>query len=250
MTVNCQLSTIYPFFFKIYPVKRLKKIILLKKSMDAIIFDFLRDLKANNNREWFQANKGRYDRARQAFETFVNDLIPMIRSVDPLVDMITAKDCAFRIYRDVRFSGDKSPYKPNMGAYIARGGKNSSMAGYYVHFEPGESFLAGGLYMPPPETLKRIREDIFYQPEDFKKIIYSKEFTGCFGKLDDPDKMKNPPKGYSKDFPDIELLKFRSYAAIHKVPDHVALSADYLDYAIKVFRVLYPLNVYFNRMFA
>jgi uncharacterized protein (TIGR02453 family) len=213
--------------------------------MDTTLFEFLRDLKTNNNREWFQLNKDRYNQARQAFESFVNDLIPMIRTVDPLVDMVTAKDCVFRIYRDVRFSGDKSPYKTNMGAYIARGGKSSVMAGYYVHFEPGESFLAGGLYMPPAETLKKIREEIYYQAEDFKKIIWSKEFTDCFGQLDDPDKMKNPPKG----FPDINLLKFRSYAAMHRVPDHIAMSENYLKYALNVFRTLYPLNAYFNRMF-
>lgn len=114
-----------------------KKNNFVKKNMEAIVFEFLRDLKTNNNREWFQANKDRYERARKAFESFINDLIPMVRTIDPLVDMITAKDCVFRIYRDVRFSADKSPYKPNMGAYIARGGKSSQMAGYYVHFEPG-----------------------------------------------------------------------------------------------------------------
>lgn len=217
--------------------------------MDTILFDFLRDLKTNNNREWFQAHKDRYNQARQAFESFIDDLIPLIRTVDPLIDMITAKDCVFRIYRDIRFSADKAPYKTNMGAYIARGGKNSVMAGYYVHFEPGESFLAGGLYMPPAESLKKIREEIFYQAEDFKKIIYKKEFTDCFGLLDDPGKMKNPPKGFTKDFPDINLLKFRSYAAMHRVPDNVALSEDYLNYALNVFRTLHPLNAYFNRMF-
>jgi len=216
--------------------------------MDSLLFDFLRDLKANNDREWFQANKDRYNQSRLLFESFINDLIPLIRTIDPLVDMVTAKDCVFRIYRDVRFSGDKSPYKTNMGAYIARGGKSSLMAGYYVHFEPGASMLAGGLYMPPAETLKKIREEIYYQAEDLKKIIDSKEFTDCFGKLDDPGKMKNPPKGYSRDFPDIELLKFRSYAAMHPVPDRVAMSEDYLNYSVKVFRTLYPLNEYFNRM--
>jgi uncharacterized protein (TIGR02453 family) len=217
--------------------------------MDTILFDFLRDLKTNNNREWFQANKDRYHKAREVFESFINELIPLIRTIDPLVDMVTAKDCVFRIYRDVRFSADKAPYKFNMGAYIARGGKSSELAGYYVHFEPGECFLAGGLYMPPAETLKKIREEIYYQAEDFKKIIYSKEFTGCFGLLDDTGKMKNPPKGFSKDFPDINLLKFRSYAAMHPVSDQTAMSENYLNYALNVFRTLYPLNAYFNRMF-
>jgi uncharacterized protein (TIGR02453 family) len=217
--------------------------------MKANLFEFLNDLKANNNREWFQANKDRYNQARQEFESFIDDLIPRLRALDPLIDMITAKDCVFRIYRDVRFSGDKSPYKTNMGAYIARGGKSSMMAGYYVHFEPGASMLAGGLYMPPPEILKKIREEIYYQADDFKKIIYNENFVKCFGEIDDPGKMKIPPKGYSKDFPDINLLKFRSYAVMHTVTDKRAMNEDYLVYAINVFQTLYPLNVYFNRMF-
>lgn len=217
--------------------------------MDPILFDFLKELKTNNNREWFQANKDRYNQAKLAFESFINELIPRIRTLDPLVDMITAKDCVFRIYRDVRFSADKAPYKTNMGAYIARGGKSSAMAGYYVHFEPGTSFLAGGLHMPQPEILKKIREEIFYQVDDFKKIISKKDFVDCFGEMDDPGKMKNPPKGFSKEFPDINLLKFRSYAVMHLVPDEVAVKDNYTEYAMNVFRTLYPLNVWFNRMF-
>jgi uncharacterized protein (TIGR02453 family) len=218
--------------------------------MDSIVLEFLKELKVNNNREWFQANKKRYDQARQVFESFINDLIPRIRTLDPLVDMITAKDCVFRIYRDVRFSSDKSPYKPNMGAYIAKGGKNSTMAGYYVHFEPGASFLAGGLYMPPPETLKKIREEIYYQADEFKKIVFNKDFVDCFGKIDDPGKMKNPPKGFNKEFPDIDLLKFRSYAVMHNVPDEKVLAENYEDYSLTVFRELYTLNAWFYRMFA
>ena len=103
--------------------------------------------------------------------------------------------------------------------------------------------------MPPPEILKKIREEIFYQPDEFKKIIFSKEFVKCFGKIEDTDKMKNPPKGYSKEFPDIELLKYRSYAVMHNVTDETAMQDNYLDYARGVFTILYPLNVYFNRMF-
>jgi uncharacterized protein (TIGR02453 family) len=213
------------------------------------ILDFLKELKDNNNREWFQANKHLYEKAKAAFESFVNELIPVIREIDPMIDMITAKDCVFRIYRDVRFSTDKSPYKPNMGAYIARGGKASMMAGYYVHIEPGSSFLAGGVYMPPPETLKKIRDEIYYQPEEFKKIINSKEFVKCFGEIDDADKMKNPPKGYPKEFPDIELLKFRNYAVLHYVKDEQVLNDDYTRYARDVFKVLLPLNRFFYRIF-
>jgi len=216
--------------------------------MDTVILDFLKDLQINNNRDWFQANKDRYNLAKSTFENFIDELIPQIREFDPMVDMITAKDCVFRIYRDVRFSKDKSPYKNNMGAYIARGGKKSTLAGYYVHFEPGASMLAGGLYMPPTETLKKVREEIFYQVDEFKRIIYNKSFVDCFGEIEDPDKMKNPPKGYSKEFPDINLLKFRNYAVMHPVQDEIAMRDNYLEYSLAVFKILNPLNSWFNRI--
>jgi uncharacterized protein (TIGR02453 family) len=214
--------------------------------MDKIILEFLRALKDSNNREWFQANKPVYERAKQEFESFINEMIPGIRSFDPSIDMITAKDCTFRIYRDVRFSGDKSPYKPNMGAYVARGGKNSTLAGYYVHVEPGMSFLAGGIYMPPAETLKKIREEIFYRTGDFKKIINHPNFTRYFKAFDESDKLKKPPKGYSEDFPDIQLLKYKSYAVMHPVADELLLNDNYVDYACGCFQNLFPLNQFFN----
>jgi uncharacterized protein (TIGR02453 family) len=217
--------------------------------MDRHIIEFLSGLKENNTREWFQENKASYDKARGIFESFVNELIPKIREIDPMVDMITAKDCVFRIYRDVRFSHDKSPYKPNMGAFIARGGKNSTMAGYYIHVEPGTCFLAGGMYMPQPEILKRIRDEIFYQPDEFKKIISSKAFTSYYNGFMEEDKLKKPPKGYPADFPDIDLLKYKSYAVMHKVDDQLVVSDEYMKYAIKAFQALYPLNAFFNRLF-
>jgi len=194
-------------------------------------------------------NKGQYLKAKEAMEGFINELIPAIRSFDPLLDMITAKECTFRIYRDVRFSKDKSPYKTNMGAYIARGGKGSQFAGYYVHVDPAQSFLAGGIYMPQPEVLKKIREEIVYNVEEYKKIVYSKSFMSVFGKIDDPAKLINPPKGFSKDFPDIDLLKFKSFAVMHNVSNDILKKEDYLSYAIKTFKHLYPLNKFFNRIF-
>jgi uncharacterized protein (TIGR02453 family) len=217
--------------------------------MDQAIFDFLKELKINNNREWFQEHKAEYQAAKTAFESFINDLIPRIRDFDPSIDMVTARDCAFRIYRDVRFSGDKSPYKTNMGAYIARGGKGSPMAGYYVHMEPGASFLAGGLYMPQPDVLKRVRQEIYFQWDEFRSILYDKKFSGVFGLMDDEQKLKKPPRDFPADFPGIDILKFKSFAVMHPVDDERAQSDDYLDYAAGVFGVLHPLNVFFNRMF-
>lgn len=217
--------------------------------MDRILLDFLGDLKENNNRDWFQSNKERYLAAKSVFEHFVDELIPHIRLFDPQIDLITAKDCTFRIYRDVRFSKDKSPYKPNMGAYIAKGGKSSPMSGYYVHVEPGASFLAGGIYMPQPDILKKIRQEIFYQFPEFLSIVNDPGFRGYFGIMDDEGKMKKPPKDYPADFPGIDYLKFRSFAVMHPVDDQWVLSDGYTEYAEKVFQSLYPLNAFFNRMF-
>ena len=135
-----------------------------------------------------------------------------------------------------------------MGAYIVRGGKSSMLAGYYVHLEPGASMLAGGLYMPPAETLKKVRDEIYYRSDEFKKIIHGRKFVDTFGMINDPDKMKNPPKGFPKEFPDIELLKFRNYAVMHNVQDKKATAGDYPDYAIEVFKTLYPLNSWFNNI--
>jgi uncharacterized protein (TIGR02453 family) len=217
--------------------------------MDQSVITFLERLRENNNRDWFTANKNAYLLAKESFDDFINEMIPVIRSIDPLIDLITARDCTFRIYRDVRFSKEKSPYKTNMGAYIARGGKNSQLAGYYIHVEPGQSFLAGGLYMPQPDVLKRVREEIFYNIGDFREIVYNPGFEEFFGKIDDPEKLTNPPKGFPKDFQDINLLKYKNYAVMHYVTDDLVLRKDYNEYVQNIFEGLYPLNLFFNRIF-
>lgn len=217
--------------------------------MNESILNFLKALKENNNREWFLQNKGQYQQARAELETFVNELIPVIRNFDPSIDLISAKDCIFRIYRDVRFSPNKAPYKSNMGAFIARGGKNSPMAGYYVHFEPGGSFLAGGVYMPQPDVLKISRQEIHYNYDEFRRIIDNEKFRKVFGQMDDENKLKTGPKDFPKDFPGIEYLKFKSYAVVHYVGDEKVTASAYLNYAGEVFLTLYPLNAFFNRLF-
>ncbi len=215
--------------------------------MNRDILQFLQDLKLNNNREWFQMNKDRYRKAKQGFEIFIDKLIPEIRKFDSSIDLITASDCLFRIYRDVRFSGDKSPYKTNMGAYIARGGKNSQFAGYYVHVEHGGSMLAGGVYMPQPEILKRFREEIYYNITEFRQILHHKSFLKYFDKLIDEGKLVNPPKDFPKDFSDIDLLKHKNYTVVHVVEDDLLVSSGFLAYAVEVFSYLYPLNQFLNR---
>ncbi|MCX6256990.1 MAG: DUF2461 domain-containing protein [Bacteroidia bacterium] len=209
------------------------------------ILDFLSDLKENNNREWFQANKSAYEKARISFEDFINSMIPEIGRFDKGIRNITARDCVFRIYRDVRFSGDKSPYKLNMGAYMVKGGRKGQYAGYYLHVAPGESLLAGGIYMPSPEVLKIIRTEIFEKIDEFIEIIGNKEFIRLFGELSG-DKLKVAPRDFPRDFPHIDLLKFKSYCPVHMLKDGDLLKPDFSANALKIFEAMLPLNRFLN----
>lgn len=211
-----------------------------------IILKFLNELKENNNREWFHANKTLYDDAKNLFEQIVEVLIRGIYAFDKEIGLLEPKKCIFRIYRDVRFSNDKSPYKTNFGAFIAKGGKKSGKAGYYFHFEPGNCFIAGGAYMPDAQTLKAIRNEIFYDAEQFLEITQSPDFSKVFSNLYDKDKLKKAPKDFPKDFEHIELLKYRSYIVMRPFSDDVILKPDYLQKTISGFKTLAILVGYLN----
>ena len=131
------------------------------------IVDFLKALEKNNNREWFQQNRDWYEKAKTEFELFVNSLLHELRLIDPGLSLISAKDCIFRIYRDVRFSKDKTPYRYHLAFSIGPGGRQLTEPGYYVHFEPGNNFIAGGIYRPEPEKLAAIRQEIDYNEKEF-----------------------------------------------------------------------------------
>ena len=212
--------------------------------MKKIILPFLEKLQENNDREWFHANKAKYDEAKSEFESFINSLIPAIAKFDDSVKLMTAKDCIFRIFRDVRFAKDKSPYKTNFGAFIAKGGRKNHGPGYYLHLQPGESFLAGGVWMPSPDVMKRIRQEIYYNVEEFKGILNDKNFKKYFTGIDDWDKQKLAPREYPKDFPDIELLKNRSFTVSHKLNENIINSEKLFDYAIGVYKVMKPYNAF------
>jgi len=145
-----------------------------------------------------------------------------------------AKDTIFRIYRDVRFSKDKSPYKVAMGANMAPGGRKSVLAGHYFHIEPGNSFLAGGSYCPPSEQLKNIRSEIYYNSQEFKEIINYGDFKNLFGEITG-DKLKRSPLGFPKDFEDVELLKFKDYTIFHKIDDETIQKPDFLAISLGIF---------------
>jgi uncharacterized protein (TIGR02453 family) len=209
------------------------------------ILQFLTELKDNNNREWFAANKDKYQRALADFEQMVNYLIAHVTGFDKEIAGVQAKDCIFRIYRDVRFSHDKSPYKNHFGAYIcAGGGRKSERAGYYIHFELGGCMFGGGLYCPMPEVLKAVRQSVYDNIEEFKEIVEEKTFAATFSEME--DKLKTIPRAFPKDFPDGDYLKNKHYVFSHRVKDEFFATDDCMDKTLEVFKLMYPINKFLN----
>ena len=205
--------------------------------------EFLNGLKFNNNREWFLKNQAEYKVAKSNFESFVQEIINEIAGYDPSIRGLEAKNCVYRINRDIRFSNDKTLYKSHMGAFIVRGGRKNGdkFAGYYFHIEPGQSLIAGGAYMPPSPWLSAIRENISDEPEAFLKIINDKNFVRYFGELEG-EKLKTSPKGYASDHPQIDLLRFKSFLVTNDSTDEAVLDPGYLSHVVSVFRAMKPLN--------
>lgn len=210
------------------------------------VINFLSELKQNNTREWFTANKDWYQEVKNQHEEFTAQLIKEIAAFDGDIGFLMPKDCIFRIYRDVRFSKDKDPFKTNMGAYMSRGGKNSHFSGYYLHIEPGSSFIGGGKWMPPADILKLIRLEIYHFPEEFKSIINHPDFVSKFGVMNG-EKLKKPPKDFPPEFADVDLLKFKSYVVGMNLTDETVMSSSLLPQAIEAFRTMMPLIHFLNR---
>jgi len=211
------------------------------------VIDFLIHLKVNNDRNWFKENDALYRNAKAEFEAYIDKLIPELKNMDSSIDVESAKSCTFRIFRDVRFSKNKEPYKTNMGGYISKGGRKSVFAGYYVHFEPDASFLGGGIYMPQSPYLKAIRTAIYNDTESFKTIINDPDFKTTFKGIHG-EKLKSAPRGFSKDFPDLELIKNKHYAVGKDVSNDFWIKGDPVAKAMKIFQVQYKFNNYLNKI--
>jgi uncharacterized protein (TIGR02453 family) len=212
-------------------------------------FDFLSDLKQHNNKPWFEQNRAAYELAKARFESFVDELILAYGGIEDFGG-ITAKDCVMRIYRDTRFSKDKSPYKTNMGATLAPGGKKSERLGYHLHLQPNDqSLIAGGLYMPGPEQLAGFRQAIDQDAAPFKAILMDKEFKKYFGTLEG-EKLKSVPQGYSREHPEIDLLRFKQVVVVHHLSDETVLSPKFGTHTIKVFTAMKPFLDYLNMILA
>ena len=210
---------------------------------------FLTSLKKNNNKEWFDANRKSYETAKHDFTAFVSDVILQFSKKDETIATLQAKDCMFRINRDVRFSKDKSPYKTNMGASFSKGGKKSVLAGYYFHLEPGNSFVGGGIWMPDADTTKKIRQEIDYGFDEFKKVIQNKKFIAQYGGLtiNEEFSLTREPKGYEKDNPAIEYIKLKSWLATHPLTDEMLTDKNLTKTVVDAFEALHPLILFINK---
>lgn len=214
--------------------------------MNKEIIQFLKELRDNNNREWFQANKDRYDVLRQAFIDEVQQLINRIALFDPEIAGLEAKDCLFRIYRDIRFSPDKTPYKIHFAAYMAsRGGRGSERAGYYIHLEPDRCMLSGGVWCPPPALLKALRKEIYENISDFVAILEDPAFKNIYPTMEG-EVLKRMPAGYPADFKYDEILRHKDFSVASYKPEEFFFAPDWMDKAVDDFKKLKPFNQFLN----
>lgn len=209
-----------------------------------VTLDFLHDLRNHNNREWFQANRARYEQARGVFETLTAGLIDRFAVVDDL-GRLTPAEAMFRIHRDVRFSADKSPYKINMGALLGRQGRKTTGRAYYFQIEPdGGSLAAGGLFSVSPRGLEIVRQAIARDDRPLRELVAAESFQRYFEKMSG-EQVKTAPRGYSPDHPAIDLLRHKQFEAVHWLADEQVLAEDLVDHLLDVFQALKPFAAYF-----
>lgn len=211
-------------------------------------FKFLKDLKINNNRTWFEQNRSRYINGKEEFENFIESVLLKMKKFDNNLVDLEAKNCLFRLNRDVRFSHDKTPYKKHFSAFMAKGGKKSIHAGYYFHLESGNCFAGGGLWVPDKEELQKVRQEIDYSFTDFKKIITTSDFKNIYN---EPDREKgqvlvNMPKGYEKDNEAGYYLKLKSFTATCDLTDSAVMDNKFIDTLSKNFQSLHPFIEFLN----
>jgi uncharacterized protein (TIGR02453 family) len=217
--------------------------------LQATTLQFLSNLKNNNNRDWFLKNKKAYEAAKQNFEDLTTAVLEQLAKNDNNLTDIKPKDCLFRINRDVRFSKDKSPYKTNFGMGISKGGKKSMAAGYYLHCEPGNAFIGGGLWMPMAPELKKIRQEIDYCWPEFASLLKNKKFKETYTDLNKNKEytLSRPPKDYEATNPAIEYLKLKSYVATKPLADAELLNKNLVKNIVAHFETLKPVVVFINR---
>ncbi len=215
--------------------------------LQAATIDFLKEIAINNNKPWFDAHKESYEAAKQDWEVFVGNMLQALTPMEPALAGQKAKDCIFRIYRDVRFAKDKTPYKENFSAYFSKGGKKFAGAGFYLHLQPnGKSMIGGGLWNPEAPLLKAVRQEIDYDFDGFKKIIDQKDFKKAFGELRG-EQLKSAPQGYDTDNPAIDYLRMKSFVVHHNIADKDWTGKNIVLKCTEVFNTMKPLVDFLNK---
>ncbi len=210
------------------------------------MLEFLKSLSVNNHKEWMDSNRNWYLESREFFLKEVEDLLHGLSAIDPAYGVLGPKDCVFRQNRDIRFSKDKRPYKENFAAYFTPQGKKSIGPGFYVHIQPEGSFLAGGVWMPPTEELKKIRQEIDYAGNELKDILEEPEFKEFFGNMEG-EQLKTSPKGYDSNHPHIALLNHKSFIVSKSFGDQEVVSGNYKNMAVESFSIMQLFLGFFKR---
>ena len=215
-----------------------------------ISLDFLTQLAVNNNRDWFQSHKDWYTEAYSQFLAFSQEYVARLAEVDDTLLGLQAKDCIWRIYRDVRFSADKRPYKEWFGVFpAAKGGKKSLHGGYYVHIQPGHCMFAAGIWSPTPELLKTLRKEIWANYDEIEEIMAQPDFQRYFTDFDTDDMLKKVPQGFDPDFVHADWLKRRSFTFSTPLTDTQVCAPDFMDHIIRIATAAKPLNDFLNYTF-
>lgn len=214
--------------------------------MENPLIPFLQDLAENNHKEWMDAHRARYLQAREFLLSEVAELLHGLTSFEPMLEPLKPKDCVFRQNRDIRFSADKRPYKTNMAAYFAVGGKKSAGPGYYLHVEPGASFLACGIWMPPADILKRIRQEIDYSGAELDQLLQQPTIRGYFNGLEG-EQLKTSPRDYPADHPHIAYLRHKSFILSKPLTDEQVNNGVYKMLALQAFERAKPFNDFLSR---
>jgi uncharacterized protein (TIGR02453 family) len=208
---------------------------------------FLTELKKNNSKEWFDTNRKKYEAAKEDIKALTEKLIKAIGTTDEDIAHLLAKDCTFRINRDVRFSRNKAPYKTNMSCIFSKGGKKTASAGFYVHIEPGGAFVAAGCWAPEAKQLAAIRQEVDYNFDEWKKILSGKKFKATFENgLSKEDVLQRPPKGYDAENPAVEFLKLKSFIVTTKITDVDLLDKDFVKKIASLYTVVKPFLDFLN----
>lgn len=208
---------------------------------------FLKSLKKNNNKEWFDKNRKQYELAKADYLNFVTIVLNEIQAFDSSLMDLQPKQCIFRLNRDVRFSKNKDPYKTNFGASFSKGAKKIQTAGYYFHLEPGANFIGGGLWMPMAPDLNKVRQEIDYCFKEFASILKKSAFKSTYGDMDNSMKLIRPPKGFEIENPALEYLKLKSFVVTKPIKDSDLLDKQLIKNVVKDFKTIAPLVHFLNR---